>query len=528
MNQPTTQKHKQPRSEAGQGIVEYLIILFFVGIAVVAIVSVLEPAIANVFSELVSDAPVAPPALLAYTPPATFTPEGGPPPPPPGPGTPSATPSPTATPTETATATTTATATNTPQYVACEYVAVDSTVLIEGEHLVYQVGGSGSAAGHNWVATLAYGGGITMQAQPNSGVDTGAGVNGPSMGYFARITTEGDYYTFVRAWPDTSNATGNDSVHTGHGTTRTSPNEGLTGWTSTSGFTWRRLDTPTHLTPGRQQLTIWMKEDGLVVDRVMWSTNPDIVAQGSGGDGGAESVAPAGCPGVPLATATNTPTATHTPTPTFTPTNTPTSTPTLTPTPTNTPVPVTVVFYSEAGNDGYVLENTETSNTGGSIDSGSTTIRIGDDNADRQYKGVVSFDTASLPDGATIVSVQLQLRRQGVNGSPQTIGGGTIYVDVAPTSGFSSNYALQTGDFQASASAVGVTSLSFPANNNDWTTGMFNAAGLTAINKTGRTQLRLYFSVDDNDNSVRDTLQVNSGDQGGTGSDPVLIVTYLP
>lgn len=65
---------KQKSSQqAGQGFVEYAIILIFVGIAVVAIVAVLEPSIANVFSRFVQNAPVAPPALVNYTPPPTYT-----------------------------------------------------------------------------------------------------------------------------------------------------------------------------------------------------------------------------------------------------------------------------------------------------------------------------------------------------------------------------------------------------------------------------------------------------------------------
>ena len=42
---------KQHHNEKGQGIVEYLILLFLIGIAVVAILQVLEPQIANVFSD---------------------------------------------------------------------------------------------------------------------------------------------------------------------------------------------------------------------------------------------------------------------------------------------------------------------------------------------------------------------------------------------------------------------------------------------------------------------------------------------
>ena len=69
----TTHGTKARSRESGQGYVEYAIILIFVGIAVVLIISLMQPAIGDVFSRFVAQAPVAPPSLLNYTPPPTFT-----------------------------------------------------------------------------------------------------------------------------------------------------------------------------------------------------------------------------------------------------------------------------------------------------------------------------------------------------------------------------------------------------------------------------------------------------------------------
>ena len=71
-------KERKPHSskqynEVGQGFTEYAIILILVGIAVVLVVSLMQPAIGDVFSRFVAQAPVAPPALLNYTPPPTAT-----------------------------------------------------------------------------------------------------------------------------------------------------------------------------------------------------------------------------------------------------------------------------------------------------------------------------------------------------------------------------------------------------------------------------------------------------------------------
>ena len=195
-----------------------------------------------------------------------------------------------------------------------------------------------------------------------------------------------------------------------------------------------------------------------------------------------------------------------------------------------TPVapPTVVTFTSVAAQDGWVLESTETSNAGGSIDAAATTtsaLRMGDDNKDKQYKSVVSFDTSAIPDGATLVSVTLRLLRGTVSGTNPFTTHGTCWVDVQ-TGGLSGSTTLETGDFQAAATAVQAASLSNAASNGTWSTGSLNAAGLAAINKTGTTQLRVYFSLDDNDDSGNDYVGYYSGDNGTAANRPQLVVTY--
>ena len=193
-----------------------------------------------------------------------------------------------------------------------------------------------------------------------------------------------------------------------------------------------------------------------------------------------------------------------------------------------TPV-AAVTFTSVAAQDGWALESTETSNVGGSIDATATTtsaLRVGDDNKNKQYKAVVSFDTSAIPDGATILSVTLRLRRGTVSGTNPFTTHGTCWADVQPGSGFSGSTALQTGDFQAAATAIQAASLTNAANNLDWSTGSLNAAGLAAINKTGTTQLRVYFNLDDNNNRSADYIGYYSGDNGTSANRPQLVVTW--
>ncbi|MFL6290529.1 MAG: M14 family zinc carboxypeptidase [Thermoanaerobaculia bacterium] len=196
-----------------------------------------------------------------------------------------------------------------------------------------------------------------------------------------------------------------------------------------------------------------------------------------------------------------------------------------------TPVaaPTVVTFTSVAAQDGWVLESGETTNAGGSLDGTANTtsaLRVGDDNKDKQYRTVVSFDTSSIPDGATIVSVTLRLRRGTLSGTSPFTTHGTCWVDVQ-TEGFSGSTTLQTGDFQAAATAVQAASLTNAATNGAWSEGSLNAAGLAALSKTGTTQLRVYFNLDDNDDTGNDYIGYDSGDNGTSANRPQLVVTYL-
>ncbi len=195
-----------------------------------------------------------------------------------------------------------------------------------------------------------------------------------------------------------------------------------------------------------------------------------------------------------------------------------------------TPVlpPTVVTLTSISAQDGWVLESSEASNAGGSIDAAASTtsaLRVGDATSDRQYKSVVSFDTSPIPDGATILSATLRLRRGTLSGTSPFTTHGTCRADVQ-TGGLSGSTALQTGDFEATATAVQAASLSNAASNGSWSEGSLNAAGLAAISKTGTTQLRVYFNLDDNDDGGNDYIGYYSGENSTAANRPQLVVTY--
>ncbi len=62
-----------------------------------------------------------------------------------------------------------------------------------------------------------------------------------------------------------------------------------------------------------------------------------------------------------------------------------------------------LTFRSAAAYDGFVRESTQTSGVGLTVFSNLSTLHVGDDFMDRQFRGFLSFDTSSIPDSARVV-----------------------------------------------------------------------------------------------------------------------------
>ncbi len=187
-----------------------------------------------------------------------------------------------------------------------------------------------------------------------------------------------------------------------------------------------------------------------------------------------------------------------------------------------------VTFYSNSPEDGYLRELNETSNTGAYFDATMNTgysLRFGDNTTKQQLKGLVSFATDSLPDNATILSAKLRLKCGGITGTNPFNWGGTCKVDLR-NGGFNGSTALENADFEAASSVSNVCSagMSSVSAANQWSEGIFTT-GLGSINKQGRTQLRVYMNLDDNNDAVADYIGFYSGETTA-GSQPELVITY--
>jgi hypothetical protein len=192
------------------------------------------------------------------------------------------------------------------------------------------------------------------------------------------------------------------------------------------------------------------------------------------------------------------------------------------------PIPVTVTFYSVAAQDGRIWESGENTSVGGggnSTDNLTTAIRVGDTDVDEQYKNIVSFNTSSIPDGATITAATLRLVRGTISGSTPFTSHGPCVADIS-NGGFGGSTAFAFSDWEAAATATSVVTLSAPASNGSASQGTLSAAGLGAVSKTATTQLRVYCTIGDNDDNGYDYIGFYPGETATQANRPQLIVTY--
>jgi Tol biopolymer transport system component len=186
--------------------------------------------------------------------------------------------------------------------------------------------------------------------------------------------------------------------------------------------------------------------------------------------------------------------------------------------------PIPAVFTSNAKQDGWILEADEFSNTGGTLNNGASTLNVGDDAANRQYRTVLSFNTAALTANAEITKATLKVRRQGVTGggNPITIFGGFM-VDVKK--GNFGKATLQLTDFQTKGNKT-LSGLK-PKLVNGWYSMNLTPA-IPQINKTGMTQIRLRFKLDDNNNFTPNFLSLYSGNAGAANRPQLIVEYYVP
>ncbi len=179
--------------------------------------------------------------------------------------------------------------------------------------------------------------------------------------------------------------------------------------------------------------------------------------------------------------------------------------------------PVTVGFANEDANDGYVkADSSGNAPAVGTLQS-SLGLAIGRGTDGKFNRTLLSFDTSSLPDGATVTSATLTVTYRSASGDPwSNPSGNSLAIDA--NTGCIGACTIEAADWAAAASASAVAQL-LPFSGGTQTSNLFSVNGLAAINRTGRTQLRLRFAANQTATSY---LWV------GNGATATLTVTYRP
>lgn len=184
-------------------------------------------------------------------------------------------------------------------------------------------------------------------------------------------------------------------------------------------------------------------------------------------------------------------------------------------------VPIyTATFLSTGSYDGWIMESSEKGNKGGTKDNRGKTFMVGDDAYNRQYRGILSFDTASIPDGAEPVSCTLKVKKAGLVGTDPFRTHKGMYLDIIKGY-FGTSPKLQLYDFQARFTVH----RNFPTTLNSGWYKIVVGPCSSYINRTGTTQIRLRFYKDDNNDFGADYLKFYSGN-APVASRPQLIIEY--
>jgi hypothetical protein len=181
---------------------------------------------------------------------------------------------------------------------------------------------------------------------------------------------------------------------------------------------------------------------------------------------------------------------------------------------------------SQAKYDGWVLESSEFSGVGHTTNDSGKVLRLGDDEQDKQFCAILSFGTGGIPDNAVITKVILKVKRVGVTGTdPMTTHNGLV-VDIKKGK-FYTRPTLQVQDFQARAAKYKIGKFSTTLYSG-WYKAVLYKGAYTYINKKGRTQFRLRFLLDDNDDNSADILKLYSGNAVLANRPKLIVKYYVP
>jgi poly(hydroxyalkanoate) depolymerase family esterase len=150
-------------------------------------------------------------------------------------------------------------------------------------------------------------------------------------------------------------------------------------------------------------------------------------------------------------------------------------------------------FASRSAEDGYVKANADGSSASVGLFESTYGIASGRGTDNMINKSLLSFDTSSVPDGATVTAADVTITYANSFGDPWASPPANKFVlDVR--NGCFALCSTEAGDWAAPATAGAVADIA-KLTSGTTTSGGFNAAGLAAVNKAGLTQVRLAFAA---------------------------------
>lgn len=161
---------------------------------------------------------------------------------------------------------------------------------------------------------------------------------------------------------------------------------------------------------------------------------------------------------------------------------------------------VTSTIYSSGGTqDGWTNNTT----------IGTNEVRIGDAGIQQSYKGILNFDTSSIPDDATINSLSFYMIRKGASSTNPFTSGALGLATLEVKSGTFGTIDLEASDFSATADVADAGCFHGTVTADGYALRIdLNADGIAAINKTGNTQFRISFP---NTNADANYIDFNTG-----------------
>jgi poly(beta-D-mannuronate) lyase len=155
-------------------------------------------------------------------------------------------------------------------------------VSMEAEHASARI----SALSRDWldIASSTASGGTAIQASPDSGTYSNT-TDSPRAACQVNFTQTGVYYLWVRL---TGPSSSSDSVHAGYKSVMltTSTGGGLTSG-SAPGYVWDNTEGANRITfnvtsPGIHSVDLWMREDGIIVDKLIATQDSAYIPGGAG------------------------------------------------------------------------------------------------------------------------------------------------------------------------------------------------------------------------------------------------------